>query len=258
MLGFTVLSVVTSGAALIAVKQKREAEHQAAETLKAQSRLLTQAAAQRLKNDDVAGAQGIILEVLTGSEFAQSPTPAAISVFQEVRAADAKLAVLSGHAGFVISAAYSPDGTRIVTASYDKTARIWDARTGAELVALVGHGDQVRSAAYSPDGIRIVTASIDNTARVWDALTGSQLRVLSGHRDQVRSAAYSPDGARIVTASPDKTARIWDAGSGAQLLVLSGHGDRINSAAYSPDGTRIVTTSYDKTARIWDARSGVQ
>src|ERR1700689_2232137 len=84
----TVLSVVASGAAVIAVKKKREAEHQAAETLKAQSRLLTQAAAQRLKNDDVAGAQGIILEVLTGSEFAQSPTPAAISVFQEVRAAD--------------------------------------------------------------------------------------------------------------------------------------------------------------------------
>ncbi|HTB87194.1 MAG TPA: protein kinase, partial [Steroidobacteraceae bacterium] len=118
----TALSVVASGAALIAVKQKREAEHQAAETLKAQSRLLTQAAAQRLKNDDVAGAQGIILEVLTGSEFAQSPTPAAISVFQEARAADAKLAVLSGHAAFVIAAAYSPDGTRVVTASYDKTA----------------------------------------------------------------------------------------------------------------------------------------
>jgi eukaryotic-like serine/threonine-protein kinase len=254
----TVLSVVASGAALIAVKQKSEAEHQAAETLKAQARLLTQGAAQRLKDDDVTGAQGIILEVLTNSEFAQSPTPAAISVFQEARAADAKLAVLSGHAGFVIAAAYSPDGTRVVTASYDKTARIWDARTGAELVALVGHGDQVRSAAYSPDGTRIVTASIDNTARVWDALTGSQLGVLSGHRDQVRSAAYSPDGTRIVTASTDKTARLWDARTGAQLAVLSGNAGLVISAAYSPDGTRIVTASHDKTARIWDADSGAQ
>ncbi len=71
-------------------------------------------------------------------------TPAAISVFQDIRAADAELAVLSGHGDHVISAAYSPDGTRIVTASYDKTARIWDARTGAQLAVLSGHGDQRR------------------------------------------------------------------------------------------------------------------
>jgi eukaryotic-like serine/threonine-protein kinase len=254
----TVLSVVASGAALIAVKQKSEAEHQAAETLKAQARLLTQGAAQRLKDDDVTGAQGIILEVLTNSEFAQSPTPAAISVFQEIRAADAQFAVLAGHGAIVTSAAYSPDGTRIVTASADKTARIWDARTGAELAVLSGHGDIILSAAYSPDGTRIVTASYDKTARIWDARTGAELAVLSGHGDHVRSAAYSPDGTRIVTASADKTARIWDARTAAELAVLSGHGDHVRSAAYSPDGTRIVTASYDKTARIWDARTGAE
>ncbi len=254
----TVLSVVASGAALIAVKQKREAEHQAAETLKAQARLLTQAAAQRLKDADVAGAQGIILEVLTNSEFAQSHTPAAISAFQEIRAADAELAVLSGHAGFVQTGAYSPDGTRIVTASDDKTARIWDARTGVELAVLSGHAGFVVSAAYSPDGTRIVTASDDKTARIWDARTGAELAVLSGHGDRINSAAYSPDGTRIVTASADKTARVWDARRGVELAVLSGHGDRINSAAYSPDGTRIVTASYDKTARLWDARRGAE
>ena len=65
--------------------------------LQAQSRLLTEAAAQHLKDSDVAGAQGIILEVLTNPEFAQAHTPAAISVFQDIRAADAELAVLSGH-----------------------------------------------------------------------------------------------------------------------------------------------------------------
>src|SRR5580658_3739076 len=101
--------------------------------LQAQSRLLTEAAAQHLKESDVAGAQGIILEVLTNPEFAKVHTPAAISVFQEIRAADPALAVLSGHTDQVRSAAYSPDGTRIVTASADRTARIWDARTGAQL-----------------------------------------------------------------------------------------------------------------------------
>jgi WD40 repeat protein/serine/threonine protein kinase len=226
--------------------------------LQAQSRLLTEAAAQNLKDSDVPGAQGIILEVLTNPEFAQGHTPAAISVFQDIRAADAELAVLSGHGNPLLSAAYSPDGTRIVTASYDKTARIWDARTGAQLAVLLGHSDALYSAAYSPDGARILTASADKTARIWDARTGAQLAVLSNHGDIVESAAYSPDGMRIVTASADKTARIWDARTGAQLAVLSGHGDRLYFAAYSPDGTRVVTASRDKTARIWDARLGKQ
>jgi TPR repeat protein len=160
--------------------------------------------------------------------------------------------VLSGHGYFVQSAAYSPDGTRIVTASNDKTARIWDAGSGKQLAVLSGHGDIVLCAAYSPDGTRIVTASNDKTARIWDAHTGMPLAVLSGHGDIVQSAAYSPDGTRIVTSSYDKTARIWDARSGKQLAVL-GHGDIVQSAAYSPDGTRIVTASNDKNVRIWDA-----
>jgi WD40 repeat protein len=68
----------------------------------------------------------------------------------------------------VWSAAFSPDGRRIVTASLDKTARIWDASSGQEIHVLRGHEDSVSSAAFSPDGTRIVTASLDNTVRVWD------------------------------------------------------------------------------------------
>jgi WD40 repeat protein/serine/threonine protein kinase len=254
----TILSAVASAAALIAFHKQHEAEFQATQALQAQSRLLTQVAAQRLKDGDVAGAQGIILEVLTNPRFTAVRTPAANSVFQDVRAADVQLAVLSGHGDSVHTAAYSPDGTRIVTASNDKTARIWDARTGVQLAALSGQGSSVNCSAYSPDGTRIVTASADKTARIWDAGTGAQLAVLSGHGDEVNSAAYSPDGTHIVTASDDKTARIWDARTGAQLAVLSEHGDIVYSAVYSPDGTHVVTASDDKTARIWDARTGAQ
>ncbi|MGO9946892.1 MAG: protein kinase domain-containing protein [Steroidobacteraceae bacterium] len=251
----TLLSVVASAAALIAIKQKREAQHQTAETLKAQGRLLTQAAAQRLKDLDVAGAQDIILEVLANPIFAHARSAAAIGIFQEIRASDAQLVVLSGHSAPLPSAAYSPDGTRIVTASNDNTARIWDAHTGAQLAVLSGHGDHVESAAYSPDGTRIITASRDRTARIWDAHSGKQLALLSGH-DHIYTAAYSPDGTRIITASHDNAAHIWDARTGTELAVLLGHGNNVYSAAYSPDGARIVTASADKTARIWDAHTG--
>ncbi len=118
--------------------------------------------------------------------------------------------VLRGHDSAIWSAAFSPDGARVVTASWGDTAGVWDAATGKAIAFLSGHDGRVNSAAFSPDGARVVTASSDKTARVWDAATGKAIAVLSGHDDQVYSSAFSPDGARVVTASQDKTARVWD------------------------------------------------
>jgi WD40 repeat protein/energy-coupling factor transporter ATP-binding protein EcfA2 len=160
---------------------------------------------------------------------------------------------LVGHNNPLFSGAFSPDGSRIVTASWDKTARIWDAATAKEIAVLRGHEDPLRSAAFSPDGSRIVTASWDKTARVWDAATAKEMAVLRGHDDSVRSAAFSPDGSRIVTASDDNTARIWDAATAKEMAVLRGHDSFVFSAAFNPGGSHIVTASGDTTARIWDA-----
>lgn len=107
------------------------------------------------------------------------------------------------------TASFSPDGTRIVTTSNEKTARVWDTSTGASLAELNGHMETLQSASFSPDGTRIVTASDDKTARVWDASTGASLAELKGHVFGVTSASFSPDGTRIVTTSLN-TARIWD------------------------------------------------
>ena len=78
-----------------------------------------------------------------------------------------EIALFQGHTDNVHSAAYSPDGKRIVSASGDNTMRVWDAETGETLKTLIGHTGAVYSAAYSPDGRRIVSASGDNTMRVW-------------------------------------------------------------------------------------------
>ena len=248
--------VATSYEAKIAAAQRDAAAVQRDAALQAQLRSLTQTAAARLKDADVPGALAIILEVVAHADAKGALSPEALSVFQEARAQDALVMVLSGHSAQLRSAAFSPDGTRIVTASHDKSARIWERDSGRETLELVGHTASVEQAEFSPDGARVLTASWDKTARVWDAKTGAQILVLRGHTDQLRSAAFSPDGRRIVTGSFDNTARVWDAETGRELLTLSGHSDRVACARFSPDGRRVVTASVDKTARIWDAATG--
>jgi WD40 repeat protein len=180
---------------------------------------------------------------------------------------------------WVKSADFSPDGGRIVTASADGTAKVWDARTLQELLTLEGYvGGGPNSARFSPDGRRIVTGGADDTAKVWDARTGRKLLSLRGHVGIVVSAGYSPDGRRIATSSCDGTAKIWDARTGRELLTLKGHAAVLSagispavarvvssltpvvvraavlSGGFSPDGRQIVTGGAD--ARVWDASTG--
>ena len=118
-----------------------------------------------------------------------------------------EIAQLKGHTGPVRSAGFNPDGKRVVTASDDNTARIWEADNGKEIAQLKGHTGGVLSAGFSPDGERVVT---DSTARIWEADSGKETVLLKGHTDPVQSAGFSPNGKRLVTASADRTARIWD------------------------------------------------
>jgi WD40 repeat protein len=111
---------------------------------------------------------------------------------------------------------FSPDGKLLASASWqDKTARIWDARTGKELHVLTGHGDWVNACVFAPDSKTLVTSSKDSTARLWDCKSGDLLAELVGHGGMVLSPRYSPDGKVIATASHDKTIRVW---SVAELL----------------------------------------
>ncbi|KAJ6567905.1 WD40-repeat-containing domain protein [Mycena vulgaris] len=170
-------------------------------------------------------------------------------------------AVLRGHLNSVNSVAFSPDGTRIVSGSYDNTVRVWDAETQTQIGApLEGHTSWVQSVAFSPDGTRIVSGSGDNTVRVWDAETQTQIGApLEGHTSWVQSVAFSPDGTRIVSGSDDNTVRVWDAETQTQIRApLEGHTSWVQSVAFSPDGTRIVSGSGDNTVRVWDAETQTQ
>src|SRR5215467_9358483 len=170
--------------------------------------------------------------------------------------------VLRGHSREVRVAAYSPDGTRILTGSDDGTVRIWDAQSGVELAVLQPKGGKIESAVFAPDGKRVAIAVGDATARIWDITSGRELVVLKGHKYAVESVAFDREGKRVVTASGggpedgDNTARIWDTESGKELAVLTGHTDLVKAAAFSPSGLRVVTSSWDGTARVWDASDG--
>jgi WD40 repeat protein len=188
----------------------------------------------------------------TPSDDAQRTRPfvnEAWSALYGARLKQRERTILSGHTDEVNSAVLAPDGGRILTASDDKTARLWD-RDGKPLVILEGHTDKVTSAMFAPDGGRILTASDDNTARLWDR-DGKPLAILEGHTSWVTSAVFAPDGGRILTASDDNTARLWDR-DGKPLAILEGHTRRVTSAVFAPDGGRILTASYDHTARLWD------
>jgi len=114
---------------------------------------------------------------------------------------DACVLTLSGYSDAMMACAFSPDGSRMVCASRDRTLKVWDARSGAEVATLVGHSNWVVACAYSPDGSKIVSASWDETLKVWDAELGTEIRTLKGHSRRVSACAFSSDGRFVVSGS---------------------------------------------------------
>ncbi|MGP4099018.1 nSTAND1 domain-containing NTPase [Nonomuraea sp. KM90] len=164
---------------------------------------------------------------------------------------------LTGHISRVNAVAVSADGRLLVTASRDRTARVWDVgdpHRPRHLLTLTGHGDNVNAAAFSPDGHTVATAAWDNTARLWDITTPARPRPLAvlPHSMGVNAVAFSPDGHTVATASSDKTARLWNVRDHRLRATLTGHDDGLVSVAFSPDGHTLATASFDNTAALWD------
>jgi WD40 repeat protein len=166
------------------------------------------------------------------------------------------LRTLEGHTDKVTAVAILPDGLSALSASDDKTLRLWDLTNGDVLRTFEGHELDVSGVAITPDGHRAVSASWDYTLRVWDITTGEALRTLEGHASAVLAVAITPDGRRALSASTDKTLKLWDLASGECLRTLEGHADEINAVAISPDGQRAVSASKDKTVKVWNLDSG--
>jgi WD40 repeat protein len=163
---------------------------------------------------------------------------------------------LVGHSGTVTACVVTPDGRRVVSASEDRTLKVWDLEIGRVLATLEGHTNLVTACAVTPDGRRVVSASEDQTLKVWDLETGRVLATVEGHARGVTACAVTPDGRRVVSASEDQTLKVWDLETGRVLVTLEGHTGGVRACAVTPDSRRVVSASHDRTLKVWDLESG--
>ena len=166
---------------------------------------------------------------------------------------------LAGHDGTVWGAAFSPDGTQITTAD-DRSARLWDAKTGA-LRFTLRHDDMVASAAFSTDGQQLVTASYDGSVRVWDSATGNRVMALTGRTGdgpiRYRKAVFGPARDLIAAVhSNGALVDVWNARSGERVITLENAGARGPDVdlAISRDGRWLAVSGQGPNVRIWDTR----
>ncbi|ETO15953.1 WD-40 repeat protein [Reticulomyxa filosa] len=127
------------------------------------------------------------------------------------------LNILNGHKKGVNTVRFSADGKKIVSASDDRTIRIWDVALGKEIQTLEGHIDNINTAEFSPDKNMVVSCSQDKTIRLWDVNSGKEILTLKGHLGPVWCAHFSPDGKWIISGSYDETIRLWDLASGKEI-----------------------------------------
>jgi len=182
--------------------------------------------------------------------------PAGSALIRTIEGHTNVVTAVTGHTNVVTAVAVTPDGRRLISASYDRTLKIWDLESGEHLKTLEGHSAWVTAVVVTPDNKRAISASDDQTSIIWDLESGEQLKILRDHTGSIKAVAVTPDGKCVITASYDRTLKIWDIESGEILQTLKDHTDSVNVVAVTPDGQRIISGSDDKTLKIWDMKSG--
>lgn len=163
--------------------------------------------------------------------------------------------IIDGHTQVIRAIAYSPDGSRIASASEDQSIRIWKAIGGALLNVLEGHSGPVHSVVFSSNGSLVASGSSDKSIRIWDASSGASIISMTGHTDTVISVQFSPDGESIVSASLDDSVRVWSLFDGTPRNILDWHHGHIRSMSIcSLDGEAIFNTQ-DGSAILWNIQA---
>ena len=167
---------------------------------------------------------------------------------------------LEAHSLTITSVACSPDDRYILTGSLDRTARLWDRKSGIKIRSFESDSE-VDSVAFSPDGRFVVTGHEYKTARLWDLTSGKEIRPFEGHTAPIYSAAFSPDGRFVLTGGVDETARLWDPTNGREVRRFESQSAYYWFGAFSLDARYLITAGVDRMgpspkADIWDIETG--
>jgi WD40 repeat protein/serine/threonine protein kinase len=156
----------------------------------------------------------------------------------------------------VTSLAFSPDSRRLVSASKDETAIVWDLSTFQPAVRLEGHTSAVLDVKYSPDGTRICSAGDDATLRVWDTVDGRLIRTISLGDVSLECLAFHPGGRRIATAGGDSmSVKEWDVDSGSAVREFSISPINVKDLAYRPDGKQLALVGTNFPVVVWETET---
>jgi WD40 repeat protein len=163
--------------------------------------------------------------------------------------------VLRGHLSYADALAWSPDGSRLASASSEFPSRglplrIWDAANGQEAVTCPGANGGVTALAWAPDGRTLASASEPGAVQLLDTARGEVLRTLEGHTGRVFALAFSPDGKRLATAGADKLV-VWNVADGAVVFARDVRAS-VRRVAWNHDGSRLASGD-DAAVRVWDA-----
>lgn len=158
---------------------------------------------------------------------------------------------LKGHTDTVNSAVFSDDGTRLLSTSSDKTARLWNLKMGTEIRALK-HEGSVECGVFLSDGKSVLTADLDNHVQRWDMDTGNVSLQFDGAPETVFSLYVVPQGDSFYGACHNGTVCRWNVSTGKLIATLEGHEGSARCAAMSADGKQLLTFSADKSVRLWN------
>ena len=168
--------------------------------------------------------------------------------------------VMRGHAGWVVSVAFAPDGSTVASSGEDKTIRFWDLATGTLKRTITHPSHSINAIAYSPDGESVAGATSQlgqpGAVQVWNAITGRLTANYTGHDTGVAAVAYAPDGQTLASGDYRGTIMLWTTRTGEIRARLNRHVSSVTSLAFSPDGRWLVSGSDDRAAIIWNVTTG--